>query len=850
MNAVPQLDENTRVPGPGRPSTVYLCWLAASMLSAAPGTRAAPELTVGVVPATHRVERDESIADRPREIHISAAANEYEPFQVVVQASGGPIRNIDATFTPLRCRENGHILRDIELFRIYYLYVLQTSGGYGFLKRIEYPGPMLPFEDPYGPPPGASGAEANATEPASGLDRLNMPSLAERRRRMLAGRSLKARSTAPASSAKKTYPYAAPFDNSRIGSPAKPYRNAADGPAFLFVSGAYTGTGDHGYVVQIEKTGNAGETTFRWSDSWQGGLDGAARATAWNAENVPIPPFNANQRTPDIPLNNGVSIYFNAGKKEGISDFFERHTYHFRVYDKMNEVIWGDVHIPPETPPGLYEGTLKITADDVAPVDIPIQLTVWDFELPRKRSIISAFHGSLSGGYFAGNPRDMGDRYEQLAHKHRIDPQRIPGASIGNVQNVHEEWDWSAFDKAVAPRFDGSYFPDGAALAGSILPNYGPGNEWSWSFYAKKSTENLEKMGERVAAHLKEKGWFDKFYFYCNDEPYPGDDPAIRRDVQAILKGDPGWRGKFMCTTAPNPNRGLIGFVDVWCIKPHWGLRHDVRANGDKVWCYMANSPYSPVYTYHIDTLKGYEPRVAKWAAWKLGSEAFLYWAMALNPVHPNPWVTAMTEYEAVGDGTFVYAGARNGPVCNDNATPLRPYEGPLVDFRVKQIREGMEDWEYLILLEKRKGRSAAMKIAYMIHKRDGLGYGRYPGEAALDDHWTQDPEAFYRAREKIAAELSPIRETAPFDVSKPYLKLWLKGKGHPERAYIAIVDHATGREITRSSGEGDGQFKPVALPVDKLMGRKLVVRLVNRDNTGEFSVGIDRLTLSDDNEL
>ena len=780
---------------------IFLAVFLALCVCAGGTARAArASLDVAVFPGADRVERDEDISSRPRVIRISAAANEYEPFQVAVQATGGPVRNIKVEVTDLRMRNSRNRIDDIALHRIHYLYVLQTSGGYAFLKKIEYPGPVLPFNHPDG------------------------------------------------------RPYAAPFDNTRIGSPAKPWRKAKDGPGFVFTSGAYKGSGDRSYVVQIQKTGNAGLATFRWSDSWQGGLDSGARVAAWNAENVRVPTFGKKQRGVPVKLNDGVEVVFNRGAKKDGPDFVSGHTYHFRVYEQMNEVIWGDVRVPPGTPPGLYEGKLTVAAQGHPRIEIPIELTVWSFELPKDRTIIGAYHGGMGGGYFAGRPKDMNWRYELLCHNHRVDPQRIPGAGVGGWNNLEGKWDWSKFDAEVSKRLDGSAFPDGAGLKGFVFGLYGPGSGWHWDFYAKKKVENVEIMGRRFAAHLKKKGWLDKTYLYCSDEPYPGDDPNIVRDIKAFLKGDPDWKGQFMCTTAPNPDRGLLGYVDVWCIKPHWWVKPEawsqVRENKDKIWCYMANSPHSPYYTYHIDTLKGYEPRIAKWAAWKLGAEAFLYWAMSLNPVHPNPWVTAMSDYGVTGDGTFIYAGARNGPSCNDNATPLPPYEGPIADFRVKQIREGMEDWEYLNMYEKKKGRTEGIRIAWLVHKREGLSYGSYPGEEALDNHWTQDSAKIYEAREMLAKELMGIKESSPFKVSKPFLKLWLQGRGHREKAFVAIVDQETGRELMRSHGEADGRFRPVAVPVDKYTGRTLMVRVVSRDPDGKYEVEIKRLGLSDDDNF
>lgn len=670
------------------------------------GCGPAPEtlFKVAVVPATQRVTRSEPIEAYPREIRLDAARNEYEPFQLVVQASHGPVKEVNVEISELLHSDGKHALTstNTQLFREYFLYVLQPSGGYHWIPRIEYPGPLLPFFDPYDP--------------------------AHR-------------------------PYGAPFDITRIGSVGKPYVRGREGPGFAFPAGHYTGRGDRRYVVQIDHSGPAGEATFRWSDRWIAGFDGKARVWRWNAQQVPVPHPHEDGRTTAVRLNHGVKVWFTSKPS---ARFEKGHTYHWNAYETANEVVWGDVYVPPDAPAGTYLGEAVVRAGNRNPVVLPVTLRVWPFALPAKKSIATAFHGWMDARFYADSP-DADWLFEVLQHEHRLDTQSLHGQSTG-WGRTFPEVNWSGFDDAAAGRLDGSVYPDGVPMKRFHPQMYTCGEDRHWTRVAKEDRVALSSFARLTAAHLKEKGWFDRVYLYCKDEPRRADYPAIARDIRLFLDGDSGWKGKFMLTARPTPDHPLLDLVDIWCAKYHWAIDPAVMEyledHGKKLWCYVANSPYAPNPGYHVDSLRGYEPRIIKWASWARGATGFLYWASSLDQRYPNHWTTPMNDFGACGDGNLFYYGARNGPVLNDGATPLRPIMGPIAGFRLKQIREGLEDWEYLLLCEKLKGRPFTAELVSKVYRGPGGAYGTRMTTAELDRHWTQDATTIYQVRRELAAAI------------------------------------------------------------------------------------------------
>ncbi|HLG23094.1 MAG TPA: hypothetical protein VI382_09780, partial [Candidatus Manganitrophaceae bacterium] len=71
----------------------------------------------------------------------------------------------------------------------------------------------------------------------------------------------------------------------------------------------------------------------------------------------------------------------------------------------------------------------------------------------------------------------------------------------------------------------------------------------------------------------------------------------------------------------------------------------------------------------------------------------------------------------------------------------------PIESIRLKMIREGLEDYEYLKLAEAKKGRSwIEAEILPLLREDDRTPLSVY--------RWTNRPEKIFEAREKLAAAL------------------------------------------------------------------------------------------------
>ena len=401
-----------------------------------------------------------------------------------------------------------------------------------------------------------------------------------------------------------------------------------------------------------------------------------------------------------------------------------------------------DIHAPPGTPAGDYAGTYRLVAADGTSVEIPVKLTVWDFTLPEVPTLKTAFGSPARRmrGYYrersrAGKEKEPTDwaaieaQCAELLSRHRFNATPPPGAI------------------APQPQPDGSFrIPDDQIKAfkrfvqryhvnAFCVPH--PGGVVKDPEKERGRLEAWLHSWDAVAAALDRRDFV--FYTYLKDEP--NDEAAYRyvqkwgravrqaRSVVKVLVVEQTW--------TQNPAWGdLYGAVDIWCplfslFRPESAARR--QALGETIWTYTALCQREPTPWWHIDyPLLNY--RVPAWTAWRYRIRGLLYWGgMSYWRAVEDPWSDA---------GTYRPRGSRN-LVFNGEGTLVYParavgYEGIAPSLRLKALRDAIEDYDYLALLE-RTGREAEAEkvIAPLV-------------ESWFE--WEKDPLAYERARARLAA--------------------------------------------------------------------------------------------------
>lgn len=457
-----------------------------------------------------------------------------------------------------------------------------------------------------------------------------------------------------------------------------------------------------------------------------------------------------------------------------------KHGAPFDLTTKGNEVVWVDVFVPEGYPAGAYTATF-----DVAGEKMKVELEVWNFTLPSVSHFPNwAYAGPEEIAWSLGRTheqipqmRDAFDAYFQLAHEHRL-------ALMEGFEN--DEAYVKSPDRRYFQYYTGEAFkgPFGAGFGFELLP-----------------TE--PQFGELI----RDNGWLNRAFVFVEDEPNSKaayyeilrrgreirdapDAVGLRRMVtEQYTPSEPDW-----------PN--LDPEVDIFCsgsIHPEIVGRVESRQNA--VWTYNRGHAGSP----YVDA-PGVSMRTHAWAGFVTGSRAWFFWDAVYVVDLQNKWrrhraqvrkaptkhLTDLwndpltfdettkvdengTPYPADwalrlnGDGMLIYPGTQAG------------IDGPLASFRLKNLRRGTQDFEYLYLLEKAgKGPEAAAAAKALLGKlrpSDPSSDGQ-AGTAVFA--YELDGAKWDEARVRLGRMLHEVGEDALRASVKPYNQ-YPNPVGHPD---------------------------------------------------------------------
>lgn len=398
----------------------------------------------------------------------------------------------------------------------------------------------------------------------------------------------------------------------------------------------------------------------------------------------------------------------------------------FDIDTAKNAEVWCDLFVPSGTKPGNYRGKVIVFSGTKKLAKLPVELEVWNFELPDKISMRSRF-GSFSEdlrrfhkimlGVDENSPEfvEMEDVFIQELLKHRA-----VARTLGNI------WpDWNAKDgiieKGEAERL--KWLVEENHVNSLYFPFIQAGKPNTSKDYIKATSEWLKKLG-----------YFDIAYIKLEDEPNNAEEYEIVRQQGAMIKeAVPDL--KRLCTEqtlTSNPDWGdLYGAVDIWC--PLWGLWDEKTAEerlslGEELWSYTAlnqGPKGTPWWQIDMDPLNY---RAPMWLSWKYNITGFAYW----SSVYWGPYKTPRGVWEAPhfrdrfwGEGVLLYPGLPAG------------IKGFVPSIRLKLYREAAEDFEYMVLAAKTHGKNEVNKIVNNL--------------VTNFQEWSQKSEEYYNARESLA---------------------------------------------------------------------------------------------------
>ena len=415
-----------------------------------------------------------------------------------------------------------------------------------------------------------------------------------------------------------------------------------------------------------------------------------------------------------------------------------------------NTVLWFTVRVPPDALPGTYRSTVQITADGVAPVTVPVILRVWAFSLPeitRLRTAYGCDYGAICRWHGASSleeKRKIAALTNENFIQHRVCPiNPLPFWGLdteivdGRMVIVWDEYDEGA--EQFLPKMNSFNLP--GAFMSSVRQKRAsePG-------YAEEKKEFLRL----VASHLKEKGWFEKGYNYIFDEPNPEQYPDIVREAKIWHDADPGF--KILLTEQPEPE--LYGAVDIWTpvldayVRP---ICQERQAKGEEVWWYVCCGPHHPYPNNFID-YPAIDHRILHWMNWKYHVTGVLYWQTTFW--RRDPWQEPMNDEGGKnlgnGDGILLYPAVRK-----PSEKPI--LQGPLDSIRWEMIREGIEDYDYLAMLDDaiRTAQSLGVQSKLVDTAKSALSEVDRVVRSVID--YEKDPRRLYSARIKVGNALEAL---------------------------------------------------------------------------------------------
>ena len=437
----------------------------------------------------------------------------------------------------------------------------------------------------------------------------------------------------------------------------------------------------------------------------------------------------------------------------------------FDVAVGRNQTIYVEVFVPPGTPAGQYTGSITVTRyNNVKMADVPLSLTVWNFDLPTTRAMHTAVQAndadySIGAGAYYGYSSGSA--------------QQLSLATFMNEQlNAHRLMPESPHYLGFSVRTDGSVSdPDGALetyLRRSEITDYQLPFDSAYPFSRPLDQNRTKAVAYLRNAYtwLESRGLQTKIWTRQFDEPRTASQFQSTRDyadliheanpnIKVAITGDFSQSG-FATYLYGHLNIYIMG---IWNYDPAAAAVR--QANKDDVWSYTAlvQGSTNPSPFWQIDfPLLNY--RVVPWIQYRYGLTGLQYWTAAywneLKARGQSPWTNpcSMTASGLCfnGEGMFFYPGKEVNYVVpagvygkNSSAAVY----GAVPSLRLKALRDGLEDYE-LLQLAARKNPAATMEAVFPV----ACSGNRSLGDAVNNcfHSYTKDPDAFAKARAALAS--------------------------------------------------------------------------------------------------
>jgi Domain of unknown function (DUF4091) len=389
-----------------------------------------------------------------------------------------------------------------------------------------------------------------------------------------------------------------------------------------------------------------------------------------------------------------------------------RHAFPVDVPPGENRVAWIDVFVPANTRAGRYAGELLVSAAGMR-ARIPVRLTVLRLRLPSTASLTSSF------GLFytpclteparaaCTGPAEAEWRLRALFARAALD-DRV------SISQPHHRPPLTASERALFRRF--------------VLPLL-QGSSATRLRWARLTSLQIDRASTAAWRQLaQEQGFAARAFSHACDEPGESE-AAWDTCLWNAAAARAAWPGLPVLVTASVQDAMrfaaiddidiLVPLVNQMDDKPGASdkagdqrPRYDafLRRPGHRVWLYTSceshgcgieSGGYYHGWPGYVIDAPASAARAMGWLSFLYRTSGELYYAVDRRL--PSAWVNQYA-FGGNGDGTLFYLGTRQ----QIGGTKTIPVES----LRLKQIRDGYEDYEYLRYLSRRGRRNEAAAVA------------------------------------------------------------------------------------------------------------------------------------------